>query len=171
MTDYGSLTHPICGRNAALEERLKSYKDAPENLQRMLPTLAEAGFFYTGKKDGTRCFYCGVGLQDWVDGDQPWIDHAYWSPHCEFLLGNKTKKWIRQAFNARARLVEGVSVPTLPLDDPPSPLKCHICLERDLQIAFLPCGHLCACGMCAPGLTHCPMCRRDVLDTVRIFTC
>jgi hypothetical protein len=26
MTDYGSLTHPLCGRYAALDDRLKSYK-------------------------------------------------------------------------------------------------------------------------------------------------
>ena len=171
MTAYGSLTHPLCRRYAALDDRLKSYKYAPEHLKKLLPNLAEAGFYYKGERDATDCFYCGLGLKDWVDSDEPWIDHAYWNPHCEFLLGNKTKKWIRQAFNARARLVDEVVPKDLPVDDPPSTLKCRICLERDLQIAFLPCGHLCACGLCAPGLKHCPMCRREVSDTIRIFTC
>jgi hypothetical protein len=136
MTAYGSLTHPLCRRYAALDDRLKSYKYALEHLKMLLPSLAEAGFYYKGEKDSTECFYCGFGLKDWVDSDEPWIDHAYWSPHCEFLLGNKTKKWIRQAFNARARLVDEVVPQDLPVDDPPSTLKCRICLERDLQIAF-----------------------------------
>jgi hypothetical protein len=87
------------------------------------------------------------------------------------LLGNKSKKWIHQAFNARMVDGEVVHKKDLPVDDPPFTLKCHICLERNLPIVFLPCGHLCACAMCDPGLKHCPMCRREVSDTLRIFTC
>jgi hypothetical protein len=68
---------------------------------------------------------------------------------------------------ARAQLMDGYVLKDLPVDDPPSPLKCHICF----RIAFLPCGHLCVCAMCAAGLEHCPVCRQEVSDTACIFTC
>ena len=173
MTNYRILLQPCFPNYARVQDRLESFKETPENLRSLLPNIAEAGFFYHGHGDGVCCFHCSVLITQWEKSDEPWIEHAYYSPHCEFLLANKTKKWIRQAFNARARLMEGEVIPkkNLPIDDPPSPLKCHICLERELRIAFLPCGHLCACGMCAPGLTHCPMCREEAEDTVRIFTC
>jgi hypothetical protein len=59
MTDYGSLTHPLCWRYATLDDRLKTYKHAPEKLKMLLPRLAEAGFYYMGERDSTECFYCG----------------------------------------------------------------------------------------------------------------
>jgi hypothetical protein len=154
MTDYGSLTHPLCGRYATLDDRLKSHKHAPENLKRLSPLIDEDGFYYMRERESIKYFYCGFSLKEWRGSDEPWVDLAYWTPFCEYLLGNKTKKWIRQAFNSRARLVDGEIPKALPVHDPPSTLKCCICLERDLQIAFLPCGHLCACGMCVPGLKY-----------------
>ncbi|XP_060070293.1 baculoviral IAP repeat-containing protein 7-like [Ylistrum balloti] len=51
--------------------------------------MAEAGFVYAGYTDYTRCFFCGGGLKNWEDGDDPWIEHARWFPKCVYLRQNK----------------------------------------------------------------------------------
>lgn len=48
-------------------------------------------------------------------------------------------------------------------------LDCKVCFERQLNIVFLPCGHLITCDQCAIKLTQCAMCRRRIDDTVRVF--
>ena len=37
---------------------------------------------------------------------------------------------------------------------------CKICMEEDISIVFLPCGHLCCCSNCAnhPSVKKCPNC-------------
>ena len=42
----------------------------------------------TGKKDLVRCFYCGGGLRDWEQGDNPWEEHARWHPSCGLVLNH-----------------------------------------------------------------------------------
>ncbi|XP_017799080.1 PREDICTED: putative inhibitor of apoptosis [Habropoda laboriosa] len=46
---------------------------------------------------------------------------------------------------------------------------CKICMDREVAIVFLPCGHLATCIYCAPSLTYCPMCRQEILATIRTF--
>ncbi|XP_061176044.1 baculoviral IAP repeat-containing protein 3-like [Saccostrea echinata] len=46
---------------------------------------------------------------------------------------------------------------------------CRICLEEDVAIAFLPCGHLCCCAHCAPAMRKCPICRAFIKETIRTF--
>ena len=47
--------------------------------------------------------------------------------------------------------------------------ECVICLEREAVVAFIPCGHRCACEVCAPSLRSCPICRQPVREAKRIF--
>lgn len=46
-------------------------------------------------------------------------------------------------------------------------LLCKVCLERNVEIVFLPCGHLASCAICAHELEICPICRVDVRDPRR----
>lgn len=46
---------------------------------------------------------------------------------------------------------------------------CKICMDREVAIVFLPCGHLASCVYCAISLTYCPMCRQEIKATVRTF--
>lgn len=46
---------------------------------------------------------------------------------------------------------------------------CKICMDREVAVVFLPCGHLATCVHCAPSLKHCPMCRQEIHATVRTF--
>ncbi|KAJ8309705.1 hypothetical protein KUTeg_011570 [Tegillarca granosa] len=44
---------------------------------------------------------------------------------------------------------------------------CKICLDEDVSIVFLPCGHMASCASCAPALRKCPICRTFIKGTVR----
>ncbi|XP_046572470.1 E3 ubiquitin-protein ligase XIAP-like isoform X2 [Haliotis rubra] len=46
---------------------------------------------------------------------------------------------------------------------------CKICLDKEVSIVFLPCGHLVCCVECAPALRKCPMCRANIRGTVKAF--
>ncbi|KAK0168560.1 hypothetical protein PV327_002346 [Microctonus hyperodae] len=46
---------------------------------------------------------------------------------------------------------------------------CKICMDREVGVVFLPCGHLVTCVHCAPSLSDCPMCRQEIRATVRTF--
>ncbi|XP_033742579.1 baculoviral IAP repeat-containing protein 7-like [Pecten maximus] len=47
--------------------------------------------------------------------------------------------------------------------------KCKVCLEEELKIVFLPCGHLCTCVDCASHLERCPVCREQKRSTVKAY--
>ncbi|XP_057671931.1 death-associated inhibitor of apoptosis 2 [Diorhabda carinulata] len=46
---------------------------------------------------------------------------------------------------------------------------CKICMDNEVGIVFLPCGHLATCVKCAPNLEDCPVCRSTIKATVRTF--
>nr|QEY08360.1 inhibitor of apoptosis [Phenacoccus solenopsis] len=46
---------------------------------------------------------------------------------------------------------------------------CKICMDQDVNIVFLPCGHLISCSACAANLPDCPVCRQVIKGTVRTF--
>ncbi|KAF8785531.1 baculoviral IAP repeat-containing protein 7-B-like isoform X2 [Argiope bruennichi] len=54
---------------------------------------------------------------------------------------------------------------TLPKDQ----CLCKICMDKEVGIVFLPCGHLLACTDCAPALKLCPMCRKAIQAIVRAY--
>jgi len=50
--------------------------------------------------------------------------------------------------------------------------RCVYCLEEKATIAIIPCGHLCLCTTCSSKnpFKQCPMCRGDIINTIKIFT-
>lgn len=46
---------------------------------------------------------------------------------------------------------------------------CKICMDNEVCIVFLPCGHLVTCVNCAHSLADCPVCRQTIKATVRTF--
>lgn len=64
--------------------RLQSFEDWPVPFIER-ETLAADGFYYTGVCDVVRCFECLLELSQWVEGDNPMVDHQRWSPECRFI--------------------------------------------------------------------------------------
>uniref|UniRef100_A0A8C0FZY0 RING-type E3 ubiquitin transferase n=1 Tax=Chelonoidis abingdonii TaxID=106734 RepID=A0A8C0FZY0_CHEAB len=46
---------------------------------------------------------------------------------------------------------------------------CKVCMDKDVSIVFVPCGHLVVCAECAPSLRRCPICRAVIRGSVRTF--
>jgi hypothetical protein len=49
---------------------------------------------------------------------------------------------------------------------------CVVCWAQPARLALVhgETAHLCVCGVCAPALRSCPMCRQVVMGRVRVFT-
>lgn len=71
------------------------------------------------------------------------------------------------------KTVENIVNKTLSLEEENRLLKearlCKICMDNEVGIVFLPCGHLASCVNCAPNLQDCPVCRSAIKATVRTF--
>jgi len=46
---------------------------------------------------------------------------------------------------------------------------CKICYATEANGAFIPCGHNFTCYNCAKKCDECPMCRRIVMDVIKIY--
>uniref|UniRef100_A0A803VHX1 RING-type E3 ubiquitin transferase n=1 Tax=Ficedula albicollis TaxID=59894 RepID=A0A803VHX1_FICAL len=46
---------------------------------------------------------------------------------------------------------------------------CKVCMDKDVSVVFVPCGHLVACAECALNLRLCPICRAVIQGSVRAF--
>lgn len=68
---------------ASLQAREKSFTtwSSKQSIHQMI----EAGFFYTGKSDEVYCFYCGLSLHQWEEGDNPKTEHLKWSKYCGYI--------------------------------------------------------------------------------------
>ena len=46
---------------------------------------------------------------------------------------------------------------------------CKICMDNEVDLVLLPCGHLISCVNCAHKLKDCPVCRHFIKRIVRTF--
>ncbi|NXL89322.1 BIR7B protein, partial [Alectura lathami] len=153
------------------EMRLSTFQNWPQYAAICPEQLARAGFFYTGRRDVVRCFYCDGDLRNWVFGDDPWREHAKWYPRCEFLLRSRGRDFVSSVQESFASTLPPVK--SLSTEEQLRRLKeermCKVCMDRDVSVVFVPCGHLVACGECALNLRLCPICRADIRGSVRTF--
>ncbi|XP_049826886.1 E3 ubiquitin-protein ligase LRSAM1-like isoform X1 [Schistocerca gregaria] len=47
--------------------------------------------------------------------------------------------------------------------------ECVVCLDRQSDIVFVSCGHMCCCSICSNPLTECPMCRSNIVQKLRVI--
>ncbi|KAL3279757.1 hypothetical protein HHI36_017265 [Cryptolaemus montrouzieri] len=174
------------------ETRLASFENWPKSLKQKPAELASAGFYYLGVGDQTLCFYCGGGLKDWVEEDDPWEQHALWFPKCNYLLLKKTPAFVEAVQNEHKELLSckkeeteveascstnsntkeplsSVSEEKGKNSEESSTTLCKICFKNELGVVFLPCGHMVACIDCASALKECAVCRKGIQATVRAF--
>lgn len=62
-------------------------------------TFSEAGLYYMGWGDKTRCFSCGEVFEKWSDTSIPILVHAYYQQHCIFLNMVRSSSEIQQMVN------------------------------------------------------------------------
>ncbi|XP_069606814.1 baculoviral IAP repeat-containing protein 1 [Ranitomeya imitator] len=82
------------------EVRLSSFTNWPFYAKIQPVQLANAGFYFTGRRDIVRCFSCAGCLGHWEENDDPWKEHAKWFPECNFLISKKTPDEIKELINS-----------------------------------------------------------------------
>ncbi|XP_026734129.1 baculoviral IAP repeat-containing protein 3 isoform X2 [Trichoplusia ni] len=177
---------PVHPRYASEAARLRSFKDWPRCMRQKPEELAEAGFFYTGQGDKTKCFYCDGGLKDWENDDVPWEQHARWFDRCAYVQLVKGREYVQKVMTEACV----IPAPAAPRDEAPArpaaepsvvsaaePQEstlddsklCKICFAEERNVCFVPCGHVVACAKCALAADKCPMCRRTFQNAVRLY--
>ncbi|XP_063000661.1 E3 ubiquitin-protein ligase LRSAM1 [Elgaria multicarinata webbii] len=70
--------------------------------------------------------------------------------------------------SAPGRSEEPADAPSAP---PPEEHRCEcvVCMEQEAQVVFLNCGHVCCCQTCSEALSTCPLCRKDIVQRIRLF--
>ena len=178
----------------------------PRGLSQKPTELAEAGFFYTNRGDAVTCFSCNMTIGHWETDDNPWIEHAIWSPRCNhvrLIKGDTFIKSTNKLYNERIEKYKPPGYVRSPVDERidsstdsdssssssipftlPKKRKllscfrnttkrkrtCIICLDKEISVIFLTCGHFVSCETCASAaLKHCPLCRKRIRWLFRIF--
>lgn len=170
----------------ALEEaRTTTFTEWPKVMRHKVPSLVEAGFFYTGRGDQVQCFSCGVTINDWEEDDDPWVQHAVWQPDCKFLQLLRDKEFIESCVaNYTEKEKTGskrIEIERNPYDrqismasslgtgDADGNNLCKLCYLEERNTVFLPCGHVVACAKCALSVDKCPVCRLPFTDINRLY--
>ncbi|XP_077976844.1 baculoviral IAP repeat-containing protein 7-like [Glandiceps talaboti] len=46
---------------------------------------------------------------------------------------------------------------------------CKVCMDREVNMLFQPCGHLVTCEVCSAALRQCPICRKTIRSSIRTY--
>ncbi|XP_059057310.1 baculoviral IAP repeat-containing protein 3 isoform X2 [Achroia grisella] len=190
---------PVHPQYQTYPARLRSFDDWPRSMPQKPEELADAGFYYTGTGDKTKCYFCDGGLKDWEKDDVPWEQHALWFSRCYFLNTVKGRDYVQRVLNAPQNNASQASAPSKPETEtspskpeietaPSKPEKisaattnttsnetedssklCKVCYVDECNVVIIPCGHVCACAKCALSTDKCPICRVTIQSTVRLY--
>ncbi|XP_041481365.1 E3 ubiquitin-protein ligase LRSAM1-like isoform X1 [Lytechinus variegatus] len=82
--------------------------------------------------------------------------------------GKKGKEEEEMGAAASSRPVEAVEAPEGYTPDVTVRVttECVICMEKDSDMLFLMCGHICCCVKCSQPLFKCPLCRGDITSKI-----
>lgn len=160
------------------EARVNSFKCWPKHLKQKPKDLSDAGFYYEGSEDRVKCFFCDVGLNNWEDDDEPWSEHARWYPECEYVILTRGKKFVDRCVANAEKNIKQNEPPFYSNAITENVIKeeynvpkdiCKMCLTRNVQIYFDPCGHVCCCINCAMAFDKCPICRTVLTERKRVY--
>ncbi|XP_061177182.1 baculoviral IAP repeat-containing protein 3-like [Saccostrea echinata] len=46
---------------------------------------------------------------------------------------------------------------------------CKVCMDANVNIVFMPCGHIVTCFTCSKSVKKCPLCRQKIKGTVKAY--
>ncbi|KAK7503063.1 hypothetical protein BaRGS_00005689 [Batillaria attramentaria] len=70
---------------AAEPDRLETFESWPAQMKQRPEQLSQAGLYYIGDSDKTKCFHCDGLLYNWEPDDDPFVEHARWFPQCQYI--------------------------------------------------------------------------------------
>ena len=149
--------------------------------------MAEAGFFYSGFGDIVICAFCGLSLNKWLPNDDPITEHRKFNQDCKFvrLFQDKNSNTNRinlnsissSLFNLRKNLDYYGNIVYFYFHEKILKRRiynrfiniCKICLSEESNILILPCRHVSTCLTCTLCTEICPICRSEIISTIKIF--
>ena len=149
--------------------------------------MAEAGFFYSGFGDIVICAFCGLSLNKWLPNDDPISEHRKFNQDCKFvrLFQDKNSNTNRinlnsissSLFNLRKNLDYYGNIVYFYFHEKILKRRiynriiniCKICLSEESNILILPCRHVSTCLTCTLCTEICPICRSEIISTIKIF--
>jgi DNA mismatch repair ATPase MutL len=181
QSDQVNTTHsePRNPQFASFSTRLATFDNWPRGLSQTPSSLAEVGFFYTGRSDITLCFHCGYAIGQWKPGDDPWIEHARrYGGVCTFVQLSKGMDFVIQHQLDPCSADVKISAPTnIDCSDNNinnnknecKSLTCRVCMSESVGVMFAPCGHIVCCVDCSFGVKgKCPVCREHIREGVKV---
>jgi baculoviral IAP repeat-containing protein 7/8 len=161
-------------RYVHVETRLHTYKidyTSSSIIFKLDDVFAEAGFFHTGKDDETVCYYCGGGLKDWDDADDPWEAHAQFFGRCPYIIMKKGQSFVDQLRDRKNTCtpIDTTELVSKPADETNTGKECIICLSFERNMLFIPCKHCCTCTSCGLMFDYCVYCRAPIRSMTQIF--
>ncbi|XP_065334726.1 E3 ubiquitin-protein ligase LRSAM1-like isoform X2 [Cloeon dipterum] len=98
------------------------------------------------------------------------MDEKLWMIHLERLLLNVPENIdVSVAKKEKKAATPPTENPSAPdgedeAQNPTAPTleECVICMDKQCEEVFLPCGHICACSACTALIMICPLCRADI---------
>lgn len=150
---------------ASYEQRLATFNNWPATLPDK-SVMAAAGFYHSKLDDRVVCFHCGEVLSQWKQGDNPYVEHAHFYPHCLFIrtmLGELNIKRIEQfppTSDSTTRSTLYGSCHN----------NCALCLRNKVNIILFPCKHAKYCEECMHNqrTKKCPSCNEYIQIMVDI---
>jgi len=122
---------------------------------------------YTAKNtySGVTSRWCHPGLS------RSWRHWLYWHRNCDkyrIIIKKKTFKTVvaRDTVDGSTSECEAELEENRRLREART---CKVCMDREANTVFLPCGHLVCCDTCSPSLRNCAVCRALIRGTVKVF--
>ncbi|ESN90747.1 hypothetical protein HELRODRAFT_70879 [Helobdella robusta] len=159
--------------------------------------LANAGFYRLESHeipDAVKCAFCHLVLINWKVTDVVIDEHRAKRANCQFIRNrasttnvpidpkllfchsyinsdnestthsynndNKTNS-NNHAINYNRAMEENTRLKEL--------RQCKVCLDKEMDTVFLPCGHFMCCTSCAAKINNCAVCRLLIRGTVNAF--
>ena len=144
-------------------------------------------FFYSGFGDIVICAFCGLSLNKWLPNDDPITEHRKFNQDCKFvrLFQDKNSNTNRinlnsissSLFNLRKNLDYYGNIVYFYFHEKILKRRiynrfiniCKICLSEESNILILPCRHVSTCLTCTLCTEICPICRSEIISTIKIF--
>ncbi|GJQ74489.1 hypothetical protein Trydic_g21358 [Trypoxylus dichotomus] len=155
----------------SLEARFATFDDWPISMKQSGKAMAQAGFYYTGNGDKAICFSCGLGVHKWEETDDPWVEHAKWSPYCQYILKEKGQKFVQDVLNNQKNKDEDLKKSSTKNEEHTpvhEQLLCSVCKIQQRTVVSIPCKHLATCKDCNNKLVKCPICRTEEQEALEV---
>uniref|UniRef100_A0AC34GR17 RING-type domain-containing protein n=1 Tax=Panagrolaimus sp. ES5 TaxID=591445 RepID=A0AC34GR17_9BILA len=88
----------------------------------------------------------------------------------EFKLFDSNATTSHECFKKNCiKIIENLERNLLKTESSNGSSTCLLCCSQPKEYAFMPCFHLIACKECAEKCSECPICRKTVNSTLKIF--